>query len=79
MKKKALSMDVTGQDGFYLAEHLLGLGYDVWRLIRRTSLEPMLRLGEIVKREEFHTVYGDLCDSGTLRFTLEESKPDDAI
>jgi len=39
MKKKALITGITGQDGSYLAEHLLGLGYEVHGLVRRVALE----------------------------------------
>ncbi len=37
--KRALITGITGQDGFYLAEHLLGLGYEVHGLARQTGLE----------------------------------------
>lgn len=77
MKKRALITGITGQDGSYLANHLLDLGYEVWGLVRRTSLDPMLRLGNLVERESLHIVYGNLRDSGTLRFALEESRPDE--
>lgn len=39
MKKKVLITGITGQDGSYLAEHLLGLGYEVHGLVRRVALE----------------------------------------
>jgi GDPmannose 4,6-dehydratase len=39
MPKKALITGITGQDGSYLAEHLLGLGYEVHGLVRRVALE----------------------------------------
>lgn len=39
MKKRALITGITGQDGSYLAEHLLGLGYEVHGLVRRVALE----------------------------------------
>jgi GDPmannose 4,6-dehydratase len=46
--KKALITGITGQDGSYLAEHLLGLGYEVHGLVRRVALEqPDQRLGRI--------------------------------
>src|SRR5215210_4011834 len=49
MDKKALITGVTGQDGSYLAEHLLGLGYEVHGLVRRTALEdPERRFGRIL-------------------------------
>src|SRR5882724_5675861 len=48
MKKKVLITGITGQDGSYLAEHLLGLGYEVHGLVRRVALEaPQGRFGRI--------------------------------
>jgi GDPmannose 4,6-dehydratase len=48
MGKKALITGITGQDGSYLAEHLLDLGYEVHGLIRRVALEePHRRLGRL--------------------------------
>ncbi|HWS87086.1 MAG TPA: GDP-mannose 4,6-dehydratase [Pyrinomonadaceae bacterium] len=48
MTKKALITGVTGQDGSYLAEHLLALGYEVHGLVRRVALEePERRLARI--------------------------------
>lgn len=47
-KKRALITGITGQDGSYLAEHLLGLGYEVHGLVRRVALEaPEKRFGRI--------------------------------
>jgi len=48
MKKKALITGITGQDGSYLAEHLLSLGYEVHGLVRRVALEqPESRLSRL--------------------------------
>ena len=48
MKKKALITGITGQDGSYLAEHLLEMGYEVHGLVRRVALEdPERRFGRI--------------------------------
>ena len=48
MSKKALITGITGQDGSYLAEHLLKLGYEVHGLVRRVALEdPERRFGRI--------------------------------
>jgi len=41
--KKALITGITGQDGSYLTEHLLGLGYEVHGLVRRVALEDPMR------------------------------------
>jgi GDPmannose 4,6-dehydratase len=77
-KKRALITGITGQDGSYLAEHLLSEGYEVWGLIRRTSLEPMLRIEELVRPlQRVHLLYGNLRDAGTLRAALLEAKPDE--
>lgn len=49
MSKKALITGITGQDGSYLAEHLLGLGYEVNGLVRRVALEqPEHRLSRLM-------------------------------
>ncbi len=48
MSKKALITGITGQDGSYLAELLLGLDYEVHGLVRRVALEaPEHRFGRI--------------------------------
>ena len=48
MTKRALITGITGQDGSYLAEHLLSAGYEVHGLVRRVALEePEQRLGRI--------------------------------
>jgi GDPmannose 4,6-dehydratase len=48
MKRRALITGITGQDGSYLAEHLLSLGYEVHGLVRRVALEaPEQRFGRI--------------------------------
>jgi GDPmannose 4,6-dehydratase len=48
MSKRALITGITGQDGSYLAEHLLNAGYQVHGLVRRVALEePEQRLGRI--------------------------------
>jgi GDPmannose 4,6-dehydratase len=47
--KRALVTGITGQDGSYLAEHLLGLGYEVHGVVRRVAMEdPERRFGRIL-------------------------------
>ena len=66
MPKTALITGITGQDGSYLAEHLLDLGYDVHGLVRRVALEdPEWRLSRI----------SDLLDKVTLHAATMESYP----
>jgi GDPmannose 4,6-dehydratase len=63
---KALITGITGQDGSYLAEHLLGLGYEVHGLVRRVALEdPERRTGRIAP----------LLDRVTLHAASLESYP----
>ena len=56
--KKALITGITGQDGSYLAEHLLGLGYEVHGLVRRVALEDptrrFTRLEHLLERVTLH-------------------------
>ena len=58
-KKKALITGITGQDGSYLAEHLLSLGYEVHGIVRRVALEDpthhLWRILPIVDRLNFHS------------------------
>ncbi len=83
MKKKcALITGVTGQDGAYLAEFLLGKGYEVHGLKRRTSLINTDRIDHLYQdpHEEdrsFILHYGDLTDSSSLIHVIEKVKPDE--
>lgn len=76
-KKVALVTGITGQDGSYLAEHLLGLGYEVWGMLRRTSLDPHMRIQHLTLPKHIKLVYGNLRDEATLREALEQSQPDE--
>ncbi len=58
MTKKALITGITGQDGSYLAERLLGLGYEVHGLVRRVALEDperrFTRIAHLLDRIQLH-------------------------
>jgi GDPmannose 4,6-dehydratase len=58
MAKKALITGITGQDGSYLAEHLLSLGYEVHGLVRRVALEDperrFTRIAHLLDRVQLH-------------------------
>lgn len=58
MTKKALITGITGQDGSYLAEHLIGLGYEVHGLVRRVALEDperrFTRIAHLLDRIQLH-------------------------
>ncbi len=75
MKRRALITGITGQDGSYLAEYLVGKGYEVFGLMRRTSLDPMLRIGGLVRGGRITLLYGNLRDAASLGRALKESDP----
>lgn len=77
MKKKAFITGIGGQDGSYLAEYLLTLGYEVHGIIRRNSTpeNQQTRLDSI--RNDIHVYYGDLLDQSSLEKLLDEIKPDE--
>ncbi len=73
--KKALITGITGQDGSYLAELLLEKGYEVYGLVRRTSLPNNERIAHIL--EKVNLVSGDLADQHSLTRAVEEVQPDE--
>jgi GDPmannose 4,6-dehydratase len=80
--KIALITGVTGQDGSYLAEFLLGKGYKVHGIKRRSSSFNTKRIDHIyediaVHDNRFHLHYGDLSDSSNLTRIIKEVQPDE--
>ena len=75
--KKALITGVTGQDGSYLAELLLEKGYEVYGMIRRSSVDYRERIAHLEGSEHFHLKYGDLSDSVSLVKLVSEIRPDE--
>lgn len=77
--KKALITGITGQDGSYLAEYLLGLGYEVYGLVRRVALEdPEHRLSRILHLvDDLHLFTGSLESNACLFHLLQKVKPDE--
>ena len=80
--KKALISGITGQDGSYLAEFLLGKGYEVYGIIRRSSSFNTGRIDPIyedphVPHRRLHLVYGDLNDASSLNRIIRTIQPDE--
>ncbi len=80
MKKVALITGITGQDGAYLAEFLLGKGYEVHGIKRRTSLFNTDRIDHLYqdpheqnRRLILH--YGDMTDSSSLVRVVQMVQP----
>ncbi|MEY2505541.1 MAG: GDPmannose 4,6-dehydratase [Verrucomicrobiota bacterium] len=80
-KKTALITGITGQDGSYLAEFLLGKGYAVRGVVRRTSNLLRSRIDHLRRGDlygdRFSLHYGDLSDGTTLRRIFSEVQPDE--
>jgi len=82
MTKKALITGVTGQDGAYLAEFLLGKGYEVHGIKRRTSLFNTDRIDHLYQDphetgRKFILHHGDLTDSSSLIRIIQQVQPDE--
>ncbi|MEB3329582.1 MAG: GDP-mannose 4,6-dehydratase [Candidatus Sericytochromatia bacterium] len=75
MTRRALITGITGQDGSYLAEHLLAQGYAVYGLVRRASSPNLERLAPFQDRVTL--LGGDMLDSPSLLAALEEARPDE--
>ena len=77
MSKKAFITGINGQDGSYLAEYLVGLGYEVHGIIRRnsTSENQDARIAHL--DEKIHTYYGDLLDQSSIERILRNVMPDE--
>jgi GDPmannose 4,6-dehydratase len=81
-RRSALITGITGQDGAYLAEFLLGKGYVVHGIKRRASLFNTERIDHLyqdphVKGRRLILHYGDMTDSMALMRVIEQSRPDE--
>ena len=79
MNKKAFITGIGGQDGSYLAEYLLDLGYKVYGIVRRNSTpeHQQSRLDNIRNHPNLHVSYGDLLDISGIERLLSQIKPDE--
>lgn len=77
--KRALITGITGQDGSYLAEHLLSLGYEVHGIVRRVALEdPVHRLSRIVPIRDRLTLHAGSLESFASLFSIVNAvQPDE--
>src|SRR4029450_10583958 len=70
---RALIIGITGQDGSYLAELLLGKGYEVHGVVRRSSTESFERIAHLGDRIQLHQA--DLLDQSSLVEVLRAVRP----
>jgi GDPmannose 4,6-dehydratase len=75
--KKALITGIAGQDGSYLAEHLLNLGYDVYGIVRRNSVPEHQEYRFDHISDKIKTFYGDMLDYSSLQKIIKEVMPDE--
>ncbi|KAB8193763.1 NAD-dependent epimerase/dehydratase family protein [Nonomuraea phyllanthi] len=75
MARRALITGITGQDGSYLAEHLLEQGYEVWGLVRGQANPRVSRMRRLLS--DVQVVRGDLLDQGSLISAVERVQPDE--
>jgi GDPmannose 4,6-dehydratase len=78
--KRALVTGITGQDGSYLAELLLGKGYEVWGVVRRSSSFNTGRIDHLYQDPHdpdvrLHLRFGDLSDGSVLNRILKAAQP----
>lgn len=76
MTKKALITGISGQDGSYLSEYLISMGYEVYGIVRRNSVVEHQR-NRISHLNNINLVYGDLNDQHSLINALKSFKPDE--
>lgn len=74
-RKVAFLTGITGQDGSYLAELLLGKGYEVHAIVRRASLFTTARIEHLLGHKNLQTYHGDLADSSNLHRLISEINP----
>ena len=72
---RALITGITGQDGSYLADLLLEKGYEVYGMVRRSSVEKLDRIEHIRNRVKF--VQADLLDQLSIISAIREADPDE--
>jgi len=79
MGKRALIFGITGQDGSYLAELLLGKGYEVHGVIRRASSFNTGRIDHLIERPDvpFALHYGDVTDGSSVSSVIARTRPDE--
>ena len=75
MTKRALITGITGQDGSYLAELLLGKGYEVYGLVRRSATPSTERIDHIIDR--LNLVVGEMTDQTSLLDAVDAAQPDE--
>ena len=72
---RALITGITGQDGSYLAELLLGMNYEVFGVVRRSSVKKFDRIEHLI--DKITIMEGDLTDQSSLDSVIHAVRPDE--
>ena len=73
--KRALITGINGQDGSYLSEYLLSLGYEVHGLVRRHSVAE--NQDSRINKQDIKTYYSDMTDETSLANLINKIQPDE--
>ena len=76
---KAIIFGITGQDGSHLADLLLGKGYQIVGVCRRSSTDNTQRISHILKNEKLQLIQGDITDAHSINKILKEHADVDEI
>ena len=76
---KALITGITGQDGYFLSQLLLGKGYELYGIVRRNATRSSGSLGLLPNelRDQINIIYGDVTDTSFIENTVATIKPDE--
>jgi GDPmannose 4,6-dehydratase len=76
---KALITGITGQDGYFLSQLLLGKGYELYGIVRRNATRSSGNLGLLPNelRDQINIIYGDVTDTSFIENTVATIKPDE--
>jgi GDPmannose 4,6-dehydratase len=76
-KQTAFITGISGQDGSYLTEHLLNLGYEVHGIVRRNSVPEHQESRIDNLRDKINLYYGDMQDANSLKRVIDKVAPDE--
>src|SRR6185437_557279 len=74
--KRAMITGITGQDGSYLAQHLVDQDYEVWGFVHGKLNEHVGKIRRLLN-DEIHLVYGDLLHADSVLSAIDKVRPEE--